>query len=121
MNDSLFFKNLNITESYAENITNNALYKKDDGELYLEYKESEHLQLDDNKIKILGFNVTNGFGLRSIEGEKTTYIHASEISEKKLKEASELIKMSSNKYKNNITCSFKFFKNYFIHTRSSIY
>ena len=53
----------------------------DDGELFLEYRESEQIALDDGRIRHAGFESGSGFGLRAIVGEETGYAHAGEVSE----------------------------------------
>ena len=40
----------------------------DDGELFLEYQESESISLDDGRIRSAGFDTTLGFGLRAVAG-----------------------------------------------------
>ena len=58
-----------------------ALAGSDDGELYLEYRESEQISLDDGRIRSAGFDTSLGFGLRAVAGEATGYAHAGELSE----------------------------------------
>ncbi len=58
-----------------------ALASSDDGELYLEYRESEQISLDDGRIRSAGFDTSLGFGLRAVAGEATGYAHAGELSE----------------------------------------
>ncbi len=95
MTASFFFDRTNLTPECAEKITKESLHGKDDGELFLEYKESEALSFDDGKIKTSSFDVTQGFGLRGVLGEQTSYAHASEISEEALKRAGKVIQDSS--------------------------
>ena len=40
----------------------------DDGELFLEYSQSESVALDDGRIKSAAFDTTQGFGLRAVVG-----------------------------------------------------
>ena len=49
--------------------------------MFLEYRESEHLNLDDGRIRSAGFDTALGFGLRAVAGEATGYAHAGELSE----------------------------------------
>ena len=59
----------------------------DDGELFLEYRESEQISLDDGRIRSAGFDTALGFGLRAVAGEATGYAHAAELSEPALRRA----------------------------------
>ena len=59
----------------------------DDGELFLEYSQSESLALDDGRIKSATFDTTQGFGLRAVAGEAAGYAHASELSEAAIRRA----------------------------------
>lgn len=91
MASHFFFDQTDLSKDIAENITKEALQTCEDGELYLEYKESEAVALDDSKIKSSSYDVTQGFGLRGVSGEQTTYSHANEISEAALKRASQVV------------------------------
>ncbi len=64
-----------------------ALDHADDGELFLEYRESESISLDDGRIRSAGFDTTLGFGLRAVAGEATGYAHAAELSDAALDRA----------------------------------
>jgi TldD protein len=55
--------------------------------LFLEYRESEQISLDDGRIRSAGFDTTLGFGLRAVAGEATGYAHAAELSEPALRRA----------------------------------
>jgi len=70
----------------------NALTGADDGELFLEYRQSESISLDDGKIKSANFDTSMGFGLRAVSGEATGFAHASEFSEGALKRAADTVK-----------------------------
>ena len=91
--DRLFFErdDAALDRDRAERITANALAKGDDGELFLEYRESEQVALDDGRIRAAGFNTALGFGLRAVAGEATGYAHAGEISEPALRRAAESV------------------------------
>jgi TldD protein len=91
--DRLFFERADamLAREDAERIMTTALAKSDDGELFLEYRESEHLNLDDGRIRSAGFDTSLGFGLRAVAGESTGYAHAGEISEPALRRAAESV------------------------------
>jgi len=63
----------------------------DDGELYLEYGQSESLVFDDGRLKTANFDTTQGFGLRGVVGELTGFAHSNELSEAALKRASDTV------------------------------
>ena len=59
----------------------------DDGELFLERRRSEMIAFDDGRLKTASYDVSEGFGLRSVRGETAAYAHSSEVSEAALKRA----------------------------------
>ncbi len=87
--DQLFFERAGATlsRSAAERATTEALARSDDGELFLEYRESEQIALDDGRIRSASFDSFTGFGLRAVAGEATGYAHAGELSEGALERA----------------------------------
>jgi TldD protein len=87
--DRLFFERADSTldQDTASRIVAAALASTDDGELFLEYRESEQISLDDGRIRSAGFDTTLGFGLRAVAGEATGYAHAAELSEPALRRA----------------------------------
>jgi TldD protein len=64
----------------------------DDGELFLEYRESESISLEDGRIRSASFDTRRGFGLRAVLGEASYYAHAGELSEDALARAAQTIK-----------------------------
>ncbi len=87
--DQLFFGRAEaaLDRAGAERRLAGALAGSDDGELFLEYRESEQLSLDDGRIRSAGFDTSLGFGLRAVAGEATGFAHAGEISEDALARA----------------------------------
>jgi len=79
--DALFFERTGMDPGRIEALVDQSLAGMDDGELYLEYSQSESLALDDGRIKSASFDTTQGFGLRAVAGEAAGYAHASELSE----------------------------------------
>ncbi|MEM1397850.1 MAG: metalloprotease TldD [Pseudomonadota bacterium] len=69
----------------------NTLAGADDGELYLEYTQSEAFVFDDNRLKNASYDVDQGFGLRCVTGESTGYAHSSELSPEALKRAADAV------------------------------
>jgi len=91
--DSLFFggDRTTLERDAAERILGETLAGLDDGELFLEYRESEGLSLDDGRIRTASFDTQLGFGLRAVLGEETGYAHAGEISEAALRRAAAAV------------------------------
>jgi TldD protein len=76
----------------ARRITADALAGADDGELYLEYRQSESLMFDNGRLKSATYDTTQGFGLRSVAGEVSGYAHSGDISEAALRRAGDAVK-----------------------------
>ena len=91
--DDLFFNRAEATleRDAAERLTRQALEGTDDGELFLEYRESETLALEEGRIRAAGFDTALGFGLRAVLGEETGYAHAGEVSEAALTRAAATV------------------------------
>ncbi|MBF0130299.1 MAG: metalloprotease TldD, partial [Alphaproteobacteria bacterium] len=89
--EELFFTRTGLDRDAAARIVDGALAGADDGELYLEYSQSESLSLEDGRIRSASFDSSQGFGLRAVSGEAAGYAHASEISEAALKRAAETV------------------------------
>ena len=89
--DDLFFNRTSMDEKRVQAVLEKTLSGMDDGELFLEYSQSESFSFDDGRLKNANFNTTGGFGLRAILGEATGYAHASELSEAAIKRASNTV------------------------------
>ena len=91
--DRLFFQRAEarLDQDAARRLTAEALARGDDGELFLEYRESESLMLEDGRIRSAGYDSALGFGLRNVAGEATGYAHAGEISEDALRRAANSV------------------------------
>jgi TldD protein len=81
MANDLFFERTGMNRARVQAQVDEALEGADDGELYLEFCQSESFSFDDNRLKAANFDTTQGFGLRSVCGEATGYAHANELSE----------------------------------------
>jgi len=90
--DDLFFARTGLDKPRAEALVAETLHSCDDGELFLEYCQSESLTFDDGRLKNASFDTSQGFGLRAVSGETTGYAHSSEISEAAIKRAGETVK-----------------------------
>ncbi len=87
--DRLFFDrpDSDFDRSGVERQVADSLLAADDGELFLEYRESEQISLDDGRIRSAAFDTQMGFGLRAIAGEAAGYAHAGELSQAALARA----------------------------------
>ncbi len=90
--DELFYTRSGMDRNKVEAQVNDALAGADDGELFLEYRQSESVAFDDGRVKSASFDTTQGFGLRAISGEATGYAHASELSEDAIARAVDTVK-----------------------------
>ncbi len=90
--EDLFFNRAGLDKSRVEGIIGESLGNADDGELFLEYQQSENFVFDDGQLKIANFDTSQGFGLRAVAGEMSGYAHASELSEEALLRAGDTIK-----------------------------
>lgn len=87
----LFFQRAGLDRNRVEGIVGDALGGMDDGELFLEYTQSESFVFDDGRLKSASFDTSHGFGLRAVNGESTGYAHASELDEAAIKRAAESV------------------------------
>jgi TldD protein len=76
-----------------------ALSGSDDGELYVEYSQSEGLVFDNGRLKSASFDTNQGFGLRAVAGEAAGYAHSGEISEKAIRRAGEAVQAVKSGHK----------------------
>jgi len=70
----------------------------DDGELYLEYAQSEMLVFDNGRLKQATYNTDQGFGLRGVKDEAVGYAHSSDVSEAALARAAEAVRAVKGGY-----------------------
>src|SRR6201987_5175259 len=52
----------------------------DDGELFLEYRQSEMLVFDNGRLKQATYDTSQGFGLRAVKDDVVGYAHSSDVS-----------------------------------------
>ncbi len=87
VSDEIFFTRAGLDRARTERLVGDALAGADDGELFLEYRQSESFSFDDGRLKSASFNTGQGFGLRAVAGETTAYAHAGELAEDALRRA----------------------------------
>src|SRR5476649_2008033 len=94
----LFFTRTGMDRGRVLATVAQALKGADDGELFLEYSQSESFSFDDNRLKAASFDTSQGFGLRAVAGEATGYAHATEISEDAIKRAAGTVRAVAKGY-----------------------
>src|SRR6476660_9134122 len=70
----------------------------DDGELFLEYKQSEMLMFDNGRLKQATYDTAQGFGLRAVKDEAVGYAHASGMSEQAIARAADTVRAVKGGY-----------------------
>src|SRR2546428_934881 len=73
----------------------------DDGELFLEYSQSEALGFDNGRLKQATYDTAQGFGLRAVKADAVGYAHASDLSEEALARAAEAVRAVRGGYSGN--------------------
>src|ERR1700704_1075727 len=89
--DELFFTQTGMSRDRVQRVIDTTLHGADDGELFLEYRQTESFAFDDGRLKAASYDTTQGFGLRAVSGEATGYAHASELSEAAIGRAAEAV------------------------------
>jgi TldD protein len=89
--EDLFFTQTGMSRSRVQGVIDDTLKGADDGELFLEYRQTESFSFDDGRLKAATYDTTQGFGLRAVAGEATGYAHASELSEAAIKRAADAV------------------------------
>ena len=89
--EELFFTRTGLDQARVDRVVGDALNGADDGELFLEYAQSESFVFDDGQLKNASYDTTQGFGLRAVAGETAGYSHSNELSEAALKRAADTV------------------------------
>ncbi len=100
--DSLFFSSQGLDRDAVQPLLKDTLHTMDDGELFLEYHQSEGLSFDDGRLKQSSFNTAQGFGLRTIVGDRCGYAHATGADMAALKRAAETVRAVKDGYEGTI-------------------
>lgn len=89
--DEIFYAKNNLDPQRVSKLVSDNLSGADDGELYLEYVQSEFFSWDDGRLKTCTYDTDMGFGLRAVAGETFGYAHSSELTEKSIARAGETV------------------------------
>jgi TldD protein len=96
--ERLFFDQAGLDAARVAGLVERGLAGADDGELFLEYRQSEGVVFDDGRVKTAAFDTSQGFGLRAVAGESAGYAHASELSEAAIGRAADAVAAVSRGY-----------------------
>jgi TldD protein len=86
------FSQTGLDLARAQSLVDDALHGLDDGELFIELKQTESIGLDDGQLRQASYNASQGFGLRGVLGEAASYAHSTELSEAAIKRASATVR-----------------------------
>ncbi len=103
LTDDLFYNRTGMDIKRVESLTDNAIGDCDDGELFLEYRQSESITYDDGRVANASFDNSQGFGLRGVCDEATAYAHSTEITETAIKRASNSVRTIQSKSPINLS------------------
>ncbi len=92
MDTDIFFGESGMDRGRVQRLVDESLSGADDGELFLEYRQSETFAFDDGRLKAATFDTMQGFGLRAVAGEATGYAHATDLSEDAIRRAAETVR-----------------------------
>jgi len=101
--NNIFFSNFDMSEQEVAKVTAEAISGVDDGELFMEFCQSENLTFDDGVLKNANFDTSCGFGLRAVLGETTGYAHSSELSLDAIKRASKTVQAVKSGYEGDVS------------------
>ena len=84
------FESEDFSRAGVESLVRETLHGAEDGELFVEKRQTESLVWDDGKLKSASFDESQGFGLRAVRGETAAYAHATDLSLAALRRAAEV-------------------------------
>src|SRR4051812_31393899 len=73
----------------------------DDGELFLEYAQTEALMFDNGRLKQATYDTSQGFGLRAVKDDAVGYAHSSDVSLPALIRAADAVHAVRGGYSGN--------------------
>ena len=85
--EDIFFNQSDLDDKRIESLVQDSLHDTDDGELFMEYCQSESFSFDDGRLKAANYDTSRGFGLRAVVDEATGFAHSTELSEDAIKRA----------------------------------
>src|SRR5215217_3580625 len=82
-----------------------ALEGADDGELFLEYGQTEALGFDNGRLKQATYDTSQGFGLRAVKDDAVGYAHSSDVSLPALIRAADAVAAVRGGYSGNFAAA----------------
>src|SRR2546423_2429652 len=70
----------NLDRNSVRHQVSRGLAGADDGELFLEYSQTEALMFDNGRLKQATYDTSQGFGLRAVKDDAVGYAHSSDVS-----------------------------------------
>ncbi len=83
-----------IDQDTALDILRQATAGADDGELFMERRQSEALVFDDGRVRSASYDTIQGFGLRAVKGDVAGYAHSTTLDEKSLARAAQTARLA---------------------------
>ena len=77
----------------------------DDGELFLEYRQSEGLGFDNGRLKQASYDTAQGFGLRAVKDDAVGYAHSSDVSHSAIARAADAVSAVRGGYKGTLAAA----------------
>lgn len=77
----------------------------DDGELFLEYGQTEALAFDNGRLKQATYDTSQGFGLRAVKDDAVGYAHSSDVSLPALIRAADAVAAVRGGYSGNFAAA----------------
>ena len=77
----------------------------DDGELFLEYSQTEALMFDNGRLKQATYDTSQGFGLRAVKDDAVGYAHSSDVSLPALIRAADAVAAVRGGYSGNLAAA----------------
>ncbi|MGZ3409759.1 MAG: metalloprotease TldD [Xanthobacteraceae bacterium] len=92
----------NLDKASTVKILKHGLEGADDGELFLEYRQSEMLVFDNGRLKQATYDTAQGFGLRAVKDDAVGYAHASDMSEGAIARAADSVRAVRGNYSGKV-------------------
>jgi len=77
----------------------------DDGELFVEHRQSEGLMFDNGRLKQATYDTAQGFGLRAVKSDAVGYAHSSELSLPALARAADAVQAVRGGYSGELAAA----------------
>jgi TldD protein len=101
--EQLFFaNNSNLELTKTTKIIQDSLLNMDEGELFLEYSQSEAIIFDDGRVKTATYDSSKGFGLRGIIADADSYAYSSILTIDELSNAANIVRSLGSNANNKI-------------------